>query len=154
MSNQFIIRSIFISLCLSLELVAVTIDDVANKKKRVVSVIKKCKYRSHPSINRAYLSYKRSEAMYELQKRKVKIPGAFIKWIDKMPKVRAAIYGSRNNVADVIETLWALQLGLGGKRFQQNIQLMLAGALFNSHLKDKANNLRAMVRLKPSALLL
>ena len=92
--------------------------------------------------------------MYELQKRKVKIQPAFMKWIAKTPEVSAAVYGSRDNVADVIETLWALRLGLGGKRFQKYQQLMLAGALFNSHLKDKANNLRKMVRLKPSAQLL
>lgn len=149
-----IIRSFFLLLFISLDLAAVTIDDVAKRKKTVISVMKKYKYHTHPAVNSAYLKYKRTEAMYELQQRKVKIPGAFIKWIDKTPTVKLAVYGTRENVADVIETLWALQLGLGGKRFQQNQQLVLAGALFNSHLKEKANNLRKMVRLKPSIQLL
>jgi len=154
MLKKNVFRSCILLLCLSLELGAVTIDDVQSKKDRLAAVIKKYKYQPHPAVNNAYLSYKRMEAMYDLQERKVKIPANFIKWIDKTPEVSSAIYGTRENVADVIETLWALRLGLGGKRFQKYTQLMLAGALFNSKLKDKANNLRAMVRLKPSAELL
>ncbi len=154
MSKKLIVFPFVLLFCLTLNLAAISVDTVKTQKQQVANTIKKCNYRYHPAISRVYINYKRTEAMYELEKRKVKIPSAFIQWINKTPNVATAVYGTRENVADVIETLWALRLGLGAERFQKYTNLMLAGALFNSELKDKANNLRAMVRLKPSSELL
>ncbi len=96
-------------------------------------------YKFTPKVRAAFLTYAKAQAKADLEAQGKSIPEEFLAWIDADPLMEAGVYGTRQNVSNVLLMLYSLRLDLGQADFEKYRHLALAAAVVHAKLGPEAD---------------
>jgi len=108
--------------------------------KELLSLLKRDMYKFTPSVRTSYLKFRKSQALKELRKHKIRIPRRLLSYIDETPVVASTIYGIRyGSPAKALVVLRSLQLDVGMKDLKKYFQIVLATVMLHANKVNLKN---------------
>lgn len=97
----------------------------------LVKALERDAYKFTPRVGEVYFKLVKAQALDDLKAMGKVLPAKFLAWVDGDAQVRMTVYGVKPKPANVLLSLYALQLDAGESMVREYTQLALAASVLN-----------------------